>query len=199
MKYKSSQELMLQIDDTLISLDIIEKYFVCDLPKCKGNCCVYGDYGAPLEEKEIITIKKELDKIKPYMNDKALKIIESQGFYTKDDENELVTVLVDNKECVFTIFENGIAYCSIEKAYNNKDIDFQKPVSCHLYPVRVKKYKSFTAVNFNSWDICKSAIVKGKTTKTPVYRFLKEALIRKFGKEWYDELEIAAESLKYKS
>ena len=195
MKKQTSEELMLQIDNTIISLDIIENHFVCDIKKCLGKCCVLGDYGAPLEENEIHIIKKDLDKIRPYMSTKGLEEIDKSGFFTKDDEDEYVTYLVDGQECVFVYFEDNIAKCAIEQAYHKKKITFQKPVSCHLYPVRVQKYNSFIAVNYNKWQICSSAIVKGDATNIPVYRFLKDALIRKFGIKWYNELEMAAESL----
>lgn len=195
MKKQTSEELMLQIDNTIISLDIIESHFVCDLKKCLGKCCVLGDYGAPIEEQEIQIIEKNLDKIRPYMSPTGLSTIESTEFYTKDDENEYVTSLIDGKECVFVYFEENIAKCAIEKAYNDKKIAFQKPVSCHLYPIRIQKYNSFIAVNYNKWKICSTAIIKGDVTNIPVYRFLKDPLIRKFGKEWYEELEIAVQSL----
>lgn len=184
---------MLQIKNTLVSLDVIEKKFICDLSKCKGDCCVHGDYGAPLEPEELATINKYLPKIKAYLNEKALKSLTKYGTKLKDDEGSFVTPLIDKKECVYTYFENNIAKCAIEKAFINGDIDFQKPISCHLYPIRITKYPTFIAVNYHKWEICSPANENGKTLGVPVYKFLKDPLIRKFGKKWYDELELTAE------
>ncbi len=194
--HKTKSNTMLQIQDTLVSMDVISKKFICNLDFCKGNCCVYGDYGAPLEEKEIKILKKNFYKIKPYLTDKGEETIKKQGLTIKDDEGDFVTPLIDGKECAFTYFDdNNIAGCAIEKAFLNNDIDFRKPVSCHLYPVRIKKYKTFTAVNYHEWDICNSAIANGDKQGIPVYIFLKDALTRYFGAEWYDELIQAAKTL----
>lgn len=184
---------MLQIKNTLVSLDVIEKKFVCDLSKCMGDCCVHGDYGAPLEPEELATINKYLPKIKDYLNEKAIKSLTKYGTKLKDDEGSFVTPLIDKKECVYTYFESNIAKCAIEKAFLNGDIDFQKPISCHLYPIRITKYPTFIAVNYHKWEICNPASENGKTLGVPVYKFLKDPLIRKFGKKWYDELELTAE------
>ncbi len=189
------EKTMLQIQDTLISLNLIETNFVCDLNSCKGNCCVYGDYGAPLEIEEIEIIDSILDKIDKYLTPEGKKAIKQQGLKIKDDANDYVTPLINDKECAFTYFDNGIAKCAIEKAYLNNEIYFQKPVSCHLYPVRVKKYKEYTAVNYHKWEICDVALATGEKTGVPMYVFLKDALIRRFGKDWYEELELAAETL----
>ena len=153
---------MLQIDDKIISFDVIEKKFVCDITKCKGLCCIEGDSGAPLEDNEIDILIEAYPKVKPYLREISLKTIEEKGIYEIDFEGDKVTTLVDNKECVFIIFEGDVAICAIEKAYFDKKIKFRKPISCHLYPIRVAKYKEFDAVNYDKHEICKSALENGK-------------------------------------
>ena len=190
---------MLQIDNTIISLDVLEKEFICDISICKGDCCVQGDSGAPLEDDEILYLEENYEKIKPYLTEKGKKAIKKHGVWFTDAEGEKVTTLINNKECAFIVFDNGIAKCGIELAHKNGDIDFLKPISCHLYPIRVKEYSDFKAVNYNTWDICTSAVRFGKFKGVKVYQFLKEPLIRKFGEQWYKELEIAAEYLKNKN
>ena len=187
---------MLQIGDTIISLDILNKHFICDLPKCHGGCCVEGDSGAPLEPGEAEKIQELLPLIWDELSEKAKAVIEKQGISYIDSEKDRVTSIVDGRECAFTWFdEHGTCKCLIEKAWSEGKTDFRKPVSCHLYPIRVKKYPSFTAVNYDEWHICQPARQFGKREGVEVFRFLKEPLIRKFGQEWYDELEIAAEEL----
>ena len=183
---------MIQIDDTIISLDIFEKNFLCDLSSCKGACCVEGDSGAPLlpEEKEVL--EKIFPKVKPYMNKKSVKIVEEIGVAIIDSDNDLTTPLVNNRECVYAIIEKGIYKCAIEKAFSNGDISFKKPISCHLYPIRIKKYKDFEAINYEKIKICQPACACGDALKIPVYVFLKEALRRKYGSNWYNKLEEAA-------
>lgn len=183
---------MLQIDNTVISLDLLEERFVCDLVSCKGACCIEGDSGAPLEDNEIEIIEELMPLIWDDLSDVSKKVIEKQGVFYIDEDNEPVTSIVSGRECVFTFTdENGICKCAIEKAYREGKTDFYKPISCHLYPVRLQKYKSFTAVNFHKWNICDCALVLGSKLKVPAYMFLKEPLVRKFGKEWYEQLEIA--------
>ena len=188
---------MIAIGETLVSEDIIEKHFVCDLNACKGGCCVKGDYGAPLEEDELPIMDKIYKKVKPYLREEGVKAIEKQGKYIRYEKKEWVTPLIRGKECAYTIFdEKGIAKCAIEKAYYAGDIEWKKPVSCHLYPVRLNKLKnSLEAVNYDRWSICKPACKMGDALKVPIYKFLKEALIRKYGNAWYEELEIAAEHI----
>lgn len=186
---------MLQIEDKILSLDIIKDKFVCDVSKCKGACCVHGDSGAPLEENEIELLDKEYQKIKPYLRKEAVEEIEKKGMHYVDEENDTVTMLVNKEECAYAIFENGIARCGIEKAYFDGATTFRKPISCHLYPIRTKKYRSFEGMNYDRWDICKDAITKGEKENVPVYIFVKDALIRKYGKEFYEELTIAAKEL----
>ena len=188
---------MIEIGKTLISTELLEEHFVCDLNKCKGECCIAGDYGAPLDKSELKEIEKYYPIVKPLLQERALKSLEEQGLYMKDDEGDWVTPLINgNEECAFTIFENGIAKCSFEKAYYDGQIPWKKPISCHLYPVRIKKLKNYDALNYDRWNVCAPACKLGKSLKVPVYQFLKESLTRKYGEEWYNELTIAAEMWK---
>lgn len=191
---------MIAIGNTLVSEEIIEKQFVCDLNACKGACCVKGDYGAPLEEEELPIMDRIYEKVKPYMKKEGIEAVEKQGKYLLYEKKEWVTPLVKGKECAYTIFEEGVAKCAIEKAYYDGAIDWKKPVSCHLYPIRINKHKNgIEAVNYDRWSICKPACKLGASLQVPVYKFLKESLIRKFGKDWYKELELAAELIKQSS
>lgn len=184
---------MLQIDDTIISFDIFEKRFVCDLHACKGMCCVEGDSGAPLNYNEIEKLSEILPVIWNDLSDEAKEVIKNQGIFYIDQEGEPVTSIVNGRECVFTYTDKeGIWKCAIEKAYNEGKTDFQKPVSCHLYPIRIQKFNDFAAVNYHKWDICNNACILGEKLKTPLYKFLKNPLIRRFGEDWYSQLEIAA-------
>lgn len=188
---------MIQIDDTIISTDILRKEFVCNIQKCKGICCVEGDSGAPLDEEELPILEEIFSDIKPFLRPEGIKAIEEQGTYVKDDDGDWVTPLVDGAECAYVVFdEKGITKCGIEKAYEEGATDFQKPISCHLYPVRVDKYKAFTAVNYHKWDICSDACTLGQELNITVAEFLKEPLIKKFGQEWYDQLMIAKDEVK---
>jgi len=185
---------MIQIQDTIISLDILEECFVCDLSVCKGICCVIGDAGAPVEENEIADLEKALPAIWDDLSPEAKEVIEKQGVVYRDIEGEFVTSLVNGDDCVFTYYdENGYCKCAIEKAFREGKIDFYKPISCHLYPIRVARYNGFRALNYHRWRYCREATVFGKKQGMKVYQFLKEPLIRKFGKEWYEQLSIAAE------
>ena len=187
---------MLQIQDTIISFDLFEECFVCDISACKGSCCVEGEAGAPVEENEVACLEKALPAIWDDLSPKAKKVIEKQGCVYREISGDYVTSIVDGADCVFTCYdENGCCKCAIEKAYNENKIDFCKPVSCHLYPVRVIQYSVNKAVNYHRWHICKSAVSQGKKKSVKVYQFLKEPLIRKFGKEWYEQLSIAAKEL----
>ena len=186
---------MIEIGKTIVSRALIEERFVCDLQKCKGMCCVEGDSGAPLEKKEIKTLEKELKRILPYLRNEGRKVIEDQGVYVIDWDSDFVTPLVNEKECAYVIFEEGIAKCGIEKAYDDGVISFRKPISCFLYPVRVQKLKQFDAVNYDKWDICKPAIALGKELNIPVFKFLKEPLSQKYGKDWYKQLKLVTSEL----
>ncbi len=185
---------MLLHENTLISLDVLEKEFVCNLSACKGACCVEGDSGAPLEPEEIEIIAENLKEIKPFMDRKSLAVLDKKGFYEKDKEGDLVTNCLNGKACIFAITENGIYKCAIEKAFIAGKISFKKPVSCHLYPIRIAKVGEYKALNYSKWEVCSPACTFGKSLKVPVFKFLKEALVRKFGEEWFDGLEeIAAQ------
>ena len=190
---------MFQIGTTLVSEDILEKEFVCNLSACKGACCVDGDAGAPLLEEELNILKEIYPKVKPFLRKEGIEAIEKQGVYITGTDGELETPLIDNKDCAYVIFDKKVALCGIEQAYNQGEISWKKPVSCHLYPVRVKDFKEFQAVNYDIWDICDDACTLGKSLEVPVYKFVKEALIRKFGIDWYSELELVAEQLKNQS
>jgi len=188
---------MIEVGGALVSLDVLEKQFVCDLSKCKGICCEEGDAGAPVEDAEIEILQSQLEAVLPYMSPEGADAVKQNGCYYIDEEKDKVTTLINGKECAFTIYENGFAKCAIEKAFEEGKIDFQKPISCHLYPIRINKYPDFEAVNYDVWDICGDAVCLGKKLKVPVYRFLEAPLVRKYGKEWYRELcEIAEEFLK---
>lgn len=183
---------MIDIDGKVVSLDVIEQKFVCDLNACKGICCVEGESGAPLEEEEVHILEEILDDVKPYMKPDGIAAVEQQGAWVIDSDGDHVTPLVEGRECAYVYFENGMALCAIEKAWKEKKISFRKPISCHLYPIRIKKYRKFEAVNYDKWDVCAPACDCGKKMKVPVYVFVKDALIRKYGKEWYKELQEAA-------
>lgn len=184
---------MIIIDDCIISENIAEKKFCCDLSVCKGCCCIEGDAGAPLEKKEIAILKKIYPDVKPYMTDEGIAEVEKNGVSALDPAEELCTPLVNGKECVYMCWDNGIAMCAIEKAYLDNKIDFRKPVSCHLYPIRVDNYRDFKAVNYHEWDICNCAVKLGEEVGVPLYKYLKEPLIRKFGTKWYEELVVRCE------
>lgn len=187
---------MIQIKDTLISEDIFETCFVCDLGKCKGMCCVEGDAGAPLTHEEYEAIKDVLPEIWDGLSPKARELIEKQGIAYIDDDGELVTSIIKGRECVFTYFDaDGVCRCAIDNAFREGKISVQKPISCHLYPIRLHKYDEFTALNYDRWSVCRPALRLGKKTGIKLYQFLKEPLIRKFGEEWYQEVCQIAELL----
>ncbi len=186
---------MIQIGETIISELLLEKEFVCNLNKCKGICCVEGDAGAPLEENELKELEKVFPLTKEYLSAKAIAALE-EDLYTIDTDGDYVTQLVDGKECAFVSFKaDGTTQCAIEQAYNDGKTKFKKPISCHLFPVRLTKLKNYTAVNYAYWDICDDACILGKELGVKTYQFLKEPLIRKFGNDWFEELELVDEHL----
>ena len=189
---------MIQIADTIISEDIIENDFVCNLNACKGACCIEGDAGAPVDENELEIMEQIYPAVAPYLTEEGRAAIDAQGVYIKGSDGEWETPLINGGECAYVIRnEKGWALCAIEQAYNDKKIEWKKPISCHLYPIRLQEYSSFTAVNYHRWSpICDEACTLGKELEMPIYKFVKEALIRKFGEEWYKELELIAEHLK---
>ncbi len=186
---------MIEIGDTLVSRDVVENKFVCNIAACKGQCCVDGDSGAPLEEEELKIIDRIYDKVVPFMRPEGIKAIEEEGRYVIDFDNEKVTPLVNERECAYAIFEEGIAKCAFEKAFEEGITQFKKPLSCHLYPVRISKLRKHEGVNYDTWHICKPAIRFGEENNTPVYKFLKEPLVRKYGKAWYEDLKVIAKEL----
>lgn len=184
---------MFQLGKTIVSEAIIENEFVCNLGACKGACCIEGEAGAPVTTEEVEILKEIYPKVKPFLRPEGIAAIEAQGTHIVSDLDELETPLVNGKECAYVTFtENGTASCGIEDAYNAGEVSFRKPISCHLYPVRVQDYSEFAAVNYHKWPICNDACTLGKELQVPVYKFTKEALIRKFGEHWYAELEKVA-------
>jgi hypothetical protein len=190
---------MLRIGNTIFSLDILEKRFRCNLPKCLGNCCRYGDSGAPLSNNEVQILDEIWPDVKEYLTPQGKRVIEEQGTSIKDFENERVTPLINNEECAYSIVEDNKILCGIEKAWTDGKIDFQKPLSCHLFPVRIKQFSDFTAVNYQELPICSSARETGNEEGAYLFQFLKEPLIRAFGEDMYKELCIAGKELKKSS
>lgn len=183
---------MVEIDNTLISDDVFSKRFLCDLSACKGACCVEGESGAPLEAEEIDKLEEILDDIKPYMRQEGIDRVEETGVFTIDTDGEYVTPLVDDAECAFVTFDNsGIAKCSIEMAHRDGKVDFPKPISCHLYPIRLTELKDFTALNYHYWPVCDPARACGAKLDVKVFKFLREPIIRKFGADYYEKMEAA--------
>lgn len=180
---------MIQIGDKVVSRELFENYFVCHLNKCEGNCCVFGDSGAPLEDGEADLLHRELKQVFPFMRAEGKRAVRELGAWVIDNDGEKVTPLVGNEECAFVVFENGIARCAIEQAYEQGAISFRKPVSCHLYPIRIGKLKQGIALNYHQWSICEPGRLLGRKEGVPVFRFLEEAITRVFGKEFYNELE----------
>ncbi len=191
---------MIIVQDKLVSDDLVEEQFVCNLQACKGACCWEGDSGAPLEEAELPVLDAIFDKIKPFLSPAGIQALETQGLYQWYEEGEeWGTTLIDKGPCAYmTLNATGTAQCGIEQAFRAGVIDFQKPVSCHLYPIRVEKNEDlgFEALNYHSWEICSAACELGKKEQVPVYRFVREAIIRKYGQEFYDELDGAAAFIK---
>lgn len=181
---------MIAIANTLVSEDVFDKKFVCDLSACKGECCVSGDSGAPLDEAELEILDEVFETVKPYMTEKGIAAVQKKGTYVKDSDGDYTTTLVnDGAECAFVYFdEQKIAKCAIEKAYLEGKISWKKPISCHLYPIRINNYSNYDAVNYHAWEICKPACECGEKLDVPVFKFLKEPLIRKYGEEWFNEL-----------
>lgn len=184
------EKVMIAVGVHLVSEELIKENFICHLEKCKGTCCIEGDAGAPLDQEEVEILKNIYPLVKPYMTVKGVETIEKVGTSVKDLDNDLTTPCVDgNKECAYVIWENGITKCAIEKAYEDGKIDWQKPISCHLYPIRLTPYPEFDMLHYDRWSICSSACSFGDEHNVKVYEFLKAPLIRKYGEAWYHELE----------
>ena len=190
------RKMIIEIGDKLVSEDIFEKEFVCNLGACKGACCVEGDDGAPLTMDEVTLLEDNIDAIKPYMTEEGIATIGRVGVFYMDQDNEPVTALVKGAECAFVFRDDeGITKCSVEQAYRDGKTDFNKPISCHLYPIRAQKYRTFTALNYDRWEICKDACSLGEQLGVSVFKFLKEPLIRAYGAPFYEQLEIADKEL----
>lgn len=191
---------MIAIDNVLLSDEVVEEQFVCDLNKCKGGCCVDGDCGAPLTKDETKILKKIYPKIKPYLSQQYIAEIDKQGTHTTDSEFGYVTPTVNGGICVYGYTDElGIVKCGIEKAWKDGAVDFQKPISCHLYPIRIKEADGFEMVNYEPRaDLCKPACKLGQKLKVPVYVFLKDSLTRKYGKDFYSTLEAVAKKMNSK-
>ena len=170
---------MLQIGNTIVSIDIIKENFKCDLKKCKGLCCIHGDSGAPLERYELSILKEIYPLVKPYLRKEGINTIEKAGTYIVDIEKDYVTPIIKGKECAYTIFENGVAKCGIEQAFTDGKTNFRKPLSCYLYPIRIRKYSNFDAVNYDRWNICEPARKLGNELNMPVFKFVEDALVCK--------------------
>lgn len=187
---------MIIVGNALVSEDILERKFACQLNACKGACCVQGDSGAPLENEEVEIIQSEFEQIKPFLDSERLALIEEKGFSTVDSDGDLGTLCQPSGECVFVVYTNNIAQCGIEQAYYAGKTWFKKPLSCHLYPIRAKKYGDYMALNYHNWEICAPACKAGAENQIPVHEFLREALTRKMGPVWYKELEQVANAWK---
>jgi Protein of unknown function (DUF3109) len=177
------------IDNTVISDDIADQYFVCELSKCKGACCVEGDAGAPLEAHEGAILEEIYTKVAPYLSAQGNEVIAQQGVHTIDTDGDLVTPTIGNRECAYAIYDKkGILKCGIEQAFLDGKINFRKPISCYLYPIRVTKYDHYDALNYDRWHICRPACNHGRALGVPIYKFVKDPLITKYGEAWYDKL-----------
>lgn len=191
---------MIIVQDKIVSEELVEEQFICNLDKCKGACCWEGDAGAPLEKAELRILKDIYPKVRPFLTPEGQKVIDEWGVYERDPQDgSYGTTLIEKGPCAFmTTDSNGIAQCGIEQAWKAGEVSFRKPISCHLYPIRVSKneIQGFEALNYHRWDICSAACTLGKEHKMPVYRFLKEAIIRKYGEDFYEELDAAAGYLK---
>lgn len=187
---------MIEVDQVLVSEELIKEEFVCNLNHCKGACCIEGDSGAPLEEEELSILAEIYPAIAPYMTDKGIAAVAKYGTAVKDFEGDWTTPCVNgNQECAYVNWENGITKCAIEKAYQDGAIHWKKPISCHLYPIRITAYPEFDALYYDRWHICSGACSYGKMLQVPVYKFLKDPLSRKYGENWYKKLEEVIENL----
>lgn len=188
---------MIEIEDKIVSDDILFEPFLCDLKHCKGICCVEGDAGAPLEEEEAAILEAEYANYAPYMTEAGRRAVQEQGYAVLDDDGDLTTPLVDGAECAYAITEKGVTLCAIERAYREGRCGFIKPVSCHLYPIRVVRFSNGAyGLNYHRWHVCSSAVKCGSRAGVPVYKSLREPIVRRFGEEFYKALECAEEMLR---
>ena len=188
---------MIEIDDKIVSLDLLRECFVCDLGKCRGICCVEGNAGAPLDIDEVDTLEEEYENYKPYMKPEGIEAIERQGFMVVDDDGDYCIPLINDAECAYSFEENGVTFCAIERAYREGKCAFYKPISCHLYPIRLVNFSNGSVgLNYHRWSVCRDAVECGRKLGVPVYKALKEPIIRRFGEEFYTALEAAEEYIK---
>lgn len=186
--------MMLQIQNTIVTLDLAEEFFCCDLEKCLGACCIEGDAGAPVTIDEVAKIEEALPVVEPEMLPRAVDEVRQNGVAYVDQEGDLVTTILDGRNCAFTCYApGGICLCALEKAFREGKTGFKKPASCSLYPLRLTTYPTFTAVNYHRWKICRDAVANGRKKGIRLYQFLRGPLTERFGKEWYDELAQACE------
>jgi len=189
--------MLIEVKDKIVSTQIFDKKFVCDLNACKGACCIEGNSGAPLTLDEIDLLEENIEKIMPFMRTEGIEQVEENGVFYMDEDNEAVTTLVNGGECAFVYFdENNITKCGIEQAYNSGKIDFNKPISCHLYPIREKQFNDFRALTYDIWPICAPACACGDKLDVPIYRFLKGPIIRAYGEDFFEALEEVDKGLK---
>ena len=189
--------MLIEVKDKIVSTQLFDKKFVCDLNACKGACCIEGNSGAPLTLDEIDLLEENIEKIMPFMRPEGIEQVEENGVFYMDEDNEAVTTLVNGGECSFVYFdENNITKCGIEQAYNSGKIDFNKPISCHLYPIREKQFNDFRALTYDVWPICAPACACGDKLDVPVYRFLKGSIIRAYGEDFFEALEEVDKGLK---
>jgi Protein of unknown function (DUF3109) len=199
---KKNRRNMIMVQDKLVSDELVEEQFICNLSKCKGACCWEGDFGAPVDEDEMRIMTREYSKIRPFLREEGQSVIDTEGVYQvfKDgDDTQYGATLLSDGRCAFLTFgSGGVAQCGIEKAWKAGATDFRKPISCHLYPIRVSKNEiaGFEALNYDRWDICSAACQLGKEEQVPVYQFLKEAIVRKYGEDFYEELDATAQFMK---
>jgi hypothetical protein len=187
--------MLVEVKDKIVSTQLFERKFVCDLNACKGACCIHGDAGAPITFEEIDQLEEDLEHILPFMRKEGVQAVEKTGVFYMDDDNEAVTTLVNGQECAFVYFDDkGITKCAIEEAHSRGLTDLKKPISCHLYPIRVMNFHESKALTYNEWDICAPACACGEQLNVPVYRFLKEPIIRAFGEEFFEEMDVVAKA-----
>ena len=188
---------MIEIDDKIVSQDLLRECFCCDLADCKGICCVEGNAGAPLEADEVEILEREYEAYRPYMTGEGVEAVSEQGFVVLDEDGDLTTPLIHDAECAFSYKENGCTLCAIERAYREGKTTFKKPISCHLYPIRLINFSNGTVgLNYHRWDVCEGARRCGRKLGIPVYKSLKEPIIRRFGEEFYEALEAAEQYIK---
>ena len=188
---------MIEIDGKIVSTDLLTEHFACDIAKCKGMCCVEGNAGAPLEIDEVDILEEEFENYRPYMTAEGIEAIERQGFMVVDEDGDYTTPLVGDAECAYSYTENGITLCAVEKAFLKGECSFRKPISCHLYPIRLVNFSNGTVgLNYHRWDVCRTACENGRRQGIPVYKSLKEPITRRFGEEFYRALEAAEQFLK---